>query len=183
MQKSYPNIRELLQNNLLRDEEPKTKVLIEKLYHVKPRGYFTKPEFLDMCKWKDERQLRRSYWKANTEVEIIESSRQVFATDDEWKRIILLDKLKGVGIPVASAILTLTDPQTYGVIDIRVWQVLHLYGEVNYNKDGTGLSIEHWIDYLPKLRQWAGEFGIGVRNIERSLFEYHKIIQDGVLYK
>jgi len=106
-----------------------------------------------MCKWKDERQLRRSYWKANTEKEI----------------------------DVASAILALTDPQAYGVIDKRVWQVLYLYGEVNYNPEGTGLSVGHWIDYLPEIRQWASEFGVYTRNIERSLFEYHKTIQKGAL--
>jgi endonuclease III len=110
-------------------------------------------------------------------------STQVFATDCECKRIVLLDKLKGVGTATASAILTLTDPQAYGVIDTRVWRVLHLYGEVTYNPEGTYLSTEHWMDYLPKLRQWGQEFGVSVRSIERSLFEYHKTIQQGALYR
>ncbi len=180
-EKHYANIKDLLRNNLLRYEEQKTRNLIDKLRHVKSKGYFTKSEFLEMCKWKDERQLRRSYWKANTEKEIDSISKQIFATDDECKRITLLDRLKGVGIPVASAILALTDPQAYGVIDKRVWQVLYLYGEVNYNPEGTGLSVGHWIDYLPEIRQWASEFGVYTRNIERSLFEYHKTIQKGAL--
>ena len=183
MKKHYANIQELLRNNLLRDEEPETKALIEKLRHVKTKGYFTKPEFLEMCKWKDVRQLRRSDWEANTESEVVDISTQAFATNDEYKRIILLDRLKGVGIPIASAILTLTDPQAYGVIDKRVWQLLHLYGEVNYDPEGEDLSIGHWTDYLPKLRHWASEFEVGVRSIECSLFEYHKTIQEGPLYK
>ena len=182
MEKHYANIRELLHDNLLRDEEPKARVLIEKLRHIMSSGYFIKSEFFEMCKWKDERQLRRSDWEANTESEIKNVSTQVFATNDECKRITLLDRLKGVGVATASAILTLTDPQAYGVIDRRVWQVLYLYGEVNYSPEGTGLSVGHWIDYLPKIRQWGSEFGVCVRNIERSLFEYHKTIQ-GTLYK
>jgi thermostable 8-oxoguanine DNA glycosylase len=183
MEKLYANIQELLKNNLLRDEEPKTKALIEKLRHVKANGYFTKPEFLEMCKWKDTRQLRRSDWEANTESEVGNISTQAFATDDEYKRMILLDRLRGVGIPIASAILTLTDPQAYGVIDKRVWQLLYLYGEVDYDPEGEDLSTGHWTDYLPKLRQWASEFEVDVRSIERSLFEYHKTIQEDPLYK
>ena len=183
MEKRYADIRELLQNHLLRDEEPETSALINNLRHVKPKGYFTKSEFLEMCKWKDKQQRRRSDWQAHTESEIIDASRQVFATNDEYVRVIVLDRLKGVGIPIASAILTLTDPQHYGTIDIRVWQVLYLYGEVNYNPQGTELSIDHWTAYLPKLRQWASEFQVGVRNIERSLFEHHKTIQEGTLYQ
>jgi len=146
MKKQYTDIRELLQNKLLRNEEPTTKVLIEKLRYVKPRGFFTKPEFLEVCKWKDPRQLRRSDWEDNKISEIVNISKQVFATHGEYQRIVLLDRLKGVGVPIASAILTLTDPQAYGVIDIRVWQVLYLYGEVNYDPQGTDLSTKHWLD-------------------------------------
>lgn len=183
MEKRYASIQELLRNELLRTEERKTQSLIEKLRPVKQRGYFTKSELLEMCKWKDEREFRRSDLESNLELEVIRISRQVFATNDESRRIIYLDTLKGVGIPVASAILTLTDPQTYGVIDIRVWQVLHLYGEVDYNSEGKNLTVIHWLDYLPKLRQWAGHYKVSVRQVERSLFEHHKKIQVGNLYK
>jgi hypothetical protein len=174
MERSYNNIRELLQKRLLLDEEPKAKALIDKLHDVKCRGYFSKNEFLEICKWKDPRELRRSYWQANTESEVIAVSTQVFATSDEHERIVRLDSLRGVAVPIASAILTVTDPQAYGVIDKRVWQLLYLYGEVDHSPEGIGLSVRHWEDYLPKLRQWASELGVGVRTVERSLFEYHK---------
>ena len=87
MEKRYADIRELLQNHLLRDEEPETSALINNLRHVKPKGYFTKSEFLEMCKWKDKQQRRRSDWQAHTESEIIDASRQVFATNDEYMRV------------------------------------------------------------------------------------------------
>jgi len=35
---------------------------------------------------------------------------------------------KGVSVPMASALLTLLDPKRYGVIDIRIWQLLHRMG-------------------------------------------------------
>ena len=183
MKKYYKDIQELLHNNLLRDEEPNTKILIDEMQNIKSRGYFSKSEFLKMCKWKDPRERRRSDWHANTESEIRHTSTQAFSINDEYTRIILLDQLKGVGIATASAILTLTNPQIYGVIDKRVWEVLFLYDEVNYNSEGINLRVQNWIDYLPKIRRWATEFEVNVRNIERSLFEHHKKIQEGRLYK
>ena len=173
MKKHYANIQELLRDNLVRDEGEKTKGLIDELCRVKSRGYFTRDEFLKMCEWKDPRHRRRAYWQKNS-LEVEKISKMVFATTDENGRIVLLDSLKGVGVPMASAILMLTDPHVYGVIDWRVWKVLHLYGEVNYSPEGTNLSGRHWRDYLPRLRRWANELNVDARAIERSLFEYSR---------
>lgn len=63
-------------------------------------------------------------------------SAQAFGAPGEAHRILHLCRLRGVGIPVASAFLALTDPERYGVIDIRVWQLLALYQEVAYDPDG-----------------------------------------------
>ncbi len=105
------------------------------------------------------------------------------ATKFEKRKIDLLIKLKGVQIPTASAILTLIDPNNYGVIDIRVWQVLYLYGSVKTNPDGVGFNFSNWYNYLVKLRYYAKKFKVKARNIERTLFLYHKKIQEGNLYK
>lgn len=182
MKKLHPNLHALLENCLLREEEPATQVLINKLRHVNQGGYFTKAELLEMCKWKDPRELRRKDLQSNAEKEVIETSRQVFASKDEYRRMIFLDSLKGVGVPVASAVLTLTDPANYGVIDIRVWQVLYLYGQVTYTPEGQGLELRHWMDYLTTMREHSGQFQLPVRTLERSLFEHHKTIQEGTLY-
>ena len=40
----------------------------------------------------------------------------------------VLTALSGVSAPMASAILTLTNPRRYGVIDIRAWKVLFRLG-------------------------------------------------------
>ena len=109
-------------------------------------------------------------------------SQEVFATEYEKRRIELLTSLKGVRIPTASAILMLTNPKSYGVIDIRVWQLLYLYDAVTSNPSGMNFSFNNWFHYLQKLRYWAKAFNVSARQIERTLFEYHKEIQDGRLY-
>ncbi len=182
MQKHFTSIRELLQHHLLTNEDSETQALMNALRHIKPHGYFDKSDFLAMCKWKDKRPLRRRDWESNNDADVLHISRQVFATADECRQIALLERLKGVNVSFASAILTLTDPTRYGVIDIRVWQVLYLYQEVAYSADGRNLKFAHGLDYLPKLRQWASEFNVSARNIEYSLFRYHSLIQERALY-
>jgi len=77
----------------------------------------------------------------------------------------------------------LTDPENYGVIDIRVWQVLYLYGLVSAKPRGRNFNFNDWYNYLMKLRELADKFGVKVRDIERTLFLYHVRIQQGRLYE
>ena len=83
---------------------------------------------------------------------------------------------------MASAILTLVDPKRYGVIDIRVWQLLFAIKSVRKKPKGKDFTFKDWYHYLCKLRYHAKELGVSVRAVERTLFYYHKEIQDGVLY-
>ena len=179
MKKEYSNIQALLSQRLCKDEDPSSK-FIRSLSHIKRQGYFTKNEFLAMCEWKSSRPRR--HFIVNSEAEIRMVSREVFAIEYEKRRIELLTSLKGVRIPTASAILMLTNPKSYGVIDIRVWQLLYFYGAVTSKPSGMNFSFSNWFHYLQKLRYWAKEFNVSARLIERTLFEYHKEIQDGTLY-
>jgi hypothetical protein len=182
MEKRFPDIPSLLSACLVHDEYPDTAPLIVSLSHVREVGYFTRSEFLSMCKWKEPRERRRQNWSSNTEDEVRTLSAQAFGAPDEARRILHLCRLRGVGIPVASAFLALTDPERYGVIDIRVWQLLAFYQEVDYDSEGRTLQVLHWLDYLDKIRMWAGEINVSVRAIERTLFQHHRDIQTGRLY-
>ncbi|MFH1248958.1 MAG: hypothetical protein V1660_02295 [archaeon] len=84
---------------------------------------------------------------------------------------------------MASAILALTDPKRYGVIDIRVWQTLHLYGVVNGKPSGVGFNFRNWRDYLESLRGYAKKLNVKARDIERTLYDYHKAKKEGTLYE
>jgi len=180
MEKEYKNIEELIKENLSTEEYENTQELMNELKNVRSRGYFTKKEFLKMAKWKSPRPKR--WYLSNSEDEIIKISKKVFSTNYDKRRIELLTRLKGVRIPTASAILMLTDPQNYGVIDIRVWQVLYLYGSVKVNPSGKNFQFNNWYNYLMKIRYFAGKFKVKARDIERTLFSYHPKIQEGRLY-
>jgi len=74
------------------------------------------------------------------------------------------------------------DPKKYGVIDIRVWQLLHHLGAVDGNPGGTKLTDAQWERFLTLIRTLADTFGVSARNIERTLFLVHRKYQSGRLY-
>jgi hypothetical protein len=83
---------------------------------------------------------------------------------------------------MASAVLTLVDPRRYGVIDIRVWQLLHARGAVTRNAAGVGLGAGNWQQFLAVIRHFARKLRIKARDVERALFDAHRAGQRGLLY-
>lgn len=180
MKSRTASIERLLEEKLLKAPDP-ARDLIARLGHIKDRAYFNKPEFLQMCGWKSPRPRR--LYESNSSAEVRRVSVKVFAAEEEGEKMELLISLKGVGIPTASAILTLTNPNDYGVIDIRVWQQLYFYGAVAGRPSGVGFSCENWLTYLRTLRFWAGKFNVTARDVEVVLFEDHRARQQGRLYQ
>jgi hypothetical protein len=71
----------------------------------------------------------------------------------------------------------LCDPRRYGVIDIRVWQLLHAVGAVAKKSSGIGLNFNNWYQFLMIIRYFSKKFGVTARNVERTLFLAHKQYQ------
>jgi len=177
----YRDVSELLVNVLTREESPATRQLILDLRGARRRGYLTKREFLEICRWKSPRALRLC--ESNSPDRIRRRSATALASRNERTRFNALTDLHGVGAPTASAILTLTNPRRYGVLDIRVWQVLHALGSVTTKPGGAGFAFDDWHHYLVTLRDHAKTLGVSVRTVEYSLFLYHQRVQRGPLYR
>ena len=176
----YASVDALLAREALAEEDPGTHALIAELRHVKKRGEFSRAEFLRMSRWKSPRAA--PHYARNTAARIRRVSRAVLASRSESRRIELLTGLRGVSIPVASAILTLMDPKRYGVLDIRVWQLLHALGAVSEHPGGRGFDAADWVRFLACLRRLAPRLGASVRIVEFTLFHCHRRFQVGRLY-
>jgi hypothetical protein len=109
-------------------------------------------------------------------------SRAALAARSERARMEELTRLAGVSIPVASAILTLIDPRRYGVLDIRVWQLLVALGVMDRKPAGRGFTVVDWLAYLDVLRHHARALRASPRRVELTLFEHHRRVQRGRLY-
>ncbi len=177
----YRSLEALLRHELARDEDPGTLELIRRLSHVRSRGEFSRAEFLRMCRWKSPRAM--PHYTRNSAARIRRVSRATLATRSERRRIDLLTSLRGVSVPIASAILTLIDPRRYGVLDIRAWQLLFVLEAVGSKPRGRGFSAVDWLHYLDVLRRHARPLGAPVRAVEYTLFRCHRKWQIGRLYE
>jgi arginine repressor len=65
-------------------------------------------------------------------------------------RLTVLQGLPGVGIGIASAILALTFPDIYGVIDDRVWKVI-------YDEDKESFGLSDYVRYLRDLQSASAQ--------------------------
>ncbi len=74
----------------------------------------------------------------------------------------------------ASSKPLLLDPKRYGVIDIRVWELLYALGTVTKNPGAVGFSFDNWHEFLMIIRHFAKKLECKARDIERTLFIAHK---------
>ena len=176
----YKQLRILLKDHLVLREDPETAKLIRELKQARRRGYLTPAELERICRWKSARVIH--HIKKNSAARVRTATRRALATPSERRRLETLMSLDGVSVAMASAILTLLNPRRYGVIDIRVWQLLYGMGAVTKNPSGVGFSFDHWHQFLMIVRQFAEEFHVSARDIERSLFSAHQAYQKGTLY-
>ncbi len=176
----YRRLAELLKSELSTGEAEPTAALLRELRHVKRAKQFSRSEFIKMCRWKSSRAIH--HYRRNTSAAVRRTSREVLDTRNERRRLELLTRLRGVSIPTASAILTLIDPERYGVIDIRAWQLLFQIGAVDKKPGGVGFVFADWDRYLSILRVHARSLRVPVRRVELTLFEYHRKTRKGRLY-
>jgi len=176
----YKQLRILLKDHLVLREDPDTAKLIRELRQARRRGHITTAELEKICRWKSARAIH--HIKKNSAVRVRTATRRALATQDEGRCLEALMSLDGVSLPMASAVLTLLNPRRYGVIDIRVWQLLYGIGAVTKNPSGVGFTFSHWHQFLMIIRQFAEEFHVSARDIERSLFAAHQAYQEGTLY-
>jgi thermostable 8-oxoguanine DNA glycosylase len=78
-----------------------------------------------------------------------------------------LYKLNGVGIPVASAILAMINPERYTIIDVRALESLG----VSKSED----TIDYYLAYLQKCRELSREYKVSLRTLDRALWKWSEL--------
>src|SRR5258706_14241932 len=141
----------LIQDHLSRSEDASTSALIERLRSALARGYLTQGEFTAACRWKSPRSS--GHVARNTQHRIRKATGAALRGASDRERLEALIVLQGVSVPTASAILTLLDPDRSGVSDIRVWQLLPRLRLVDGAPAGTGLTVQHWEQFLAVIRR------------------------------
>ncbi len=147
---------------------------------IKKRGYLTKNEFISIGDLKAP-SATNWYFK-NSEKEIEEITRTVFEINSLDGKIEKLMQLKGVGVPVSSAILTVLYPEQYCIYNYNtlrtlIWvsKDLHEYKKyykaLEWFKSG---DVESYLKYHKNLEKIGKKHNKSSRKIEISFRQYDK---------
>lgn len=152
---------------------------------VQTRGFLLKEEFVSICEWKTVRA--RSHYQKNDEEIVQETTMQIIREHPNTiRQLNELVELKGVGVPVASAILTVIYPTIYCIVDFRVWNSLLWLEYKKSSFDSYSSSrefidsfrkyddINSYIKYLDKIRNLSNDNNMAPRDIEMALWQFDK---------
>lgn len=138
-------------------------------------GHLSPVTFEAVLDWKLRKQRKRTEKHRNgMTADLIRQITSCFAQakheDEKTEREIRLNvlcALPGVGLGVASAILTLAHPEDYGIIDFRVWKVL-------YQQDKKVFTIGDYRKYVEDIRKIASELDCGAQEVDFLLWEEYE---------
>jgi hypothetical protein len=132
---------------------------------VRNRGYFTKPEFQVLCRWKTPRSKRLI--ESNSDEFIQAVTQTALSTPEERLRIEVLTLLRGVSWPTASVLLHFGHHDPYPILDFRALWSLGVNTLPDY-------EFDFWWEYTQVCRQLAREANVSMRTLDRALWQYSK---------
>ena len=157
------------------DEAEQLKEHLHSLKQVRNPFYLDLNDFDRILRWKLRQQYARqkSLRSKNTEGIIKDITCLAFNIsheDEDYElefRLRLLTTLRGVGIPVASAVLALCYPEQYAVIDFRGWRQI-------FGVEKRNFSINDYKRYLKEIKILAAELGWLPQEVDLAIWEYDR---------
>lgn len=174
-------IRELIDKSPLYHSSRRLILKFENLKTIRKDFFLDKEDFDEILIWKLQNQHdRQSIIRLKNTAENIKLITQTafaikhknFDVETEL-RINALCVLYGVGIPVASAILTICYPTKYAVIDYRNWQQIY-----KTNEKKNYFTIKEYLDYLSKITDLSNKFRFTTQEIDLAIWTKDKLKTD-----
>ena len=128
-----------------------------------------KDEFLEIGRWKSERA--KNYYRQNDDVFVEEVTKIAFFSDtSERMRIEILQLLKGVGYPVASALLHFElSSAKYPIIDFRA-----LWSLYKMNKNIIKYDFDLWNKYRTDCLNLTKKHNLSLRDLDKAMWQFSK---------
>lgn len=141
--------------------------------------FLTAAEFEEILKWKLRRQYgRQRALRAGNTDEVIRAVTSLALTithnDKDYElelRVGILWALRGVGVPVASAVLALVYPDDYAVIDFRSWRQIF---SKDKERTSFSFSISNYKQYMQEIRRLSQELGWTPQEVDLAIWQYDK---------
>jgi hypothetical protein len=153
------------------------------------RGYLTREELAAIVTWKSGRHKTNILKNSADTVAVV--TRQAFACPEPWLAAWILQYLYAVRARVASAILTVFDPNRYTVMDVRAWSalerlgLLETLGLAQYGGVETADldSQETYAAYLHACKRLSREMQVSLRTLDRCLWTLDKLGPAGLVQR
>jgi hypothetical protein len=110
---------------------------------AKERGYYTREEFIAVCRWKTSRS--QPLVALNSSADVEEATRAALGGASERDRVRVLRGLRGVDWATASVLLHVAFPERYPILD---WRALHALGV----RQPSAYSFRFWWAYVEDWR-------------------------------
>lgn len=138
---------------------------------LQARGAYNLDEFLAVCDWKSTRT--RSLVKRNSPELVSEVTRIAFASS-EVLQIPILALLEGVGVPTASALLTVWRPSIYTITDRRVLDALPHLSHCLLARVSVSALKKSYSTYLDVMRSISRDLDCDLRSLDKALWTFDK---------
>lgn len=154
------------------DELETIRVNFSKLLSERKEKYLNAEEFEQIICWKLDTQANRSKQqrKINVDGLVIPITKAYFninsisfAYETEVK-IKLLTSLKGVGTPLASSIMALTEPTKYCIIDSVLWAFI-------YNEDKSSFTVNDYLRFHLYIKNLSQKLDRDIQKTEFTLWK------------
>lgn len=144
---------------------PEDRIVDEIAPSVRERGYFTRLELIEVCRWKTPRS--GPLVRKNSEEEVQEATRLALGATTELLRISIPMALSGVLWPTASVLLHFGHHDRYPILDYRALEALGFAEPVRY-------TVPLWNAYVAACRKIDDDTGYGMRIIDRAMWQWSK---------
>jgi thermostable 8-oxoguanine DNA glycosylase len=127
-------------------------------------------DFFAIVTWKSNRtktKVKKGLADAGKTVQ--ELMREVAQAETPRDKVKVLVQVWGIGLPIASAILTVCDPETFTVLDYRAWETLKGAAVPGLPEDYPATPDEY-LDYCRVCRQLAERVGMSLRALDQALW-------------
>ena len=159
-----------------RDRNETVELRLHLRHLLQKQGFLTKADWERILDWKlatdhgSQRPRIERLLQQNSEDDYRKASKEAFSIielDNKTtrQRLARLMKLQGVGIGIASAVLALTLPEKFCVIDPRGWRAL--FGETK-----NGFSMRDYLHYRSTVQDLAAKLGWSVQETDEALWAY-----------
>lgn len=137
--------------------------------------FLTGEELNQVFQWKLRGAHERTAFQRDRNTEfayraVTEAVFRIVGPDTEYESVVrlgLLSALAGVGVPLASAVLALTEPDRYCVVDRRGWRAI-------FGKERESFTPFDYVHYLGEVARLAAELGWPIQETDAAVREYDR---------